>query len=129
MKKSTVVFIFTILILLLITSLNAGYIFNKIEIVHGPYLQQPSETTMTIMWMTNQKSDGIIEYGKKGSLDKKAVNIASYHNQLLEGMHQLLAIMGLKSINDINQTNLIYKDQKVKTFMHIDDYFKDSLIE
>jgi len=62
-------------------------------------------------------------------VEKKAVTITSYHNQLINGMHQLLAIMGLKSIKDINKNNLTFKDHKGKTYTNIDKYFKDTLID
>ena len=62
-------------------------------------------------------------------VEKKAVNITAYHNQLITGMHQLLAIMGLKSIDEISKKNLTYKDHKGKTYTNIDKYFKDTLID
>jgi len=60
-------------------------------------------------------------------VEKKAVNIASYHNQLIEGIHQLLAIMGVTNIKELNKTNLIFRDNKGKNYMNIDKYFQDNL--
>jgi len=47
-----------------------------VRIVAGPYLQSPSETSMTVMWITDEKCTSWIEYGQGESLDQKA-----YHSQ------------------------------------------------
>jgi len=41
-------------------------------IVAGPYLQNPSRTSMTVMWITDQKCTSWVEYGTGESLDEKA---------------------------------------------------------
>ena len=60
-------------------------------------------------------------------VEKKAETIASYHEQLLKGIHQLLAIMGLDCIDKINKSNLIFRDHKGKNYMDIDNYFQETL--
>ncbi len=42
------------------------------EIIVGPYLQQPSETSMTVMWITDCNCVSWVEYGQSESLDRKA---------------------------------------------------------
>lgn len=45
---------------------------NAIEIVVGPYLQAPSETSMTVMWITDVNAVSWVEHGTGESLDQKA---------------------------------------------------------
>jgi len=42
------------------------------QIVVGPYLQAPSETSMTMMWITDANCVSWVEYGQGESLDQKA---------------------------------------------------------
>jgi len=62
-------------------------------------------------------------------IEQKAKNIASYHNQMVYGIRNLLAIMGLKDISEIGKKNLIFKDHTGKTYMNVDRYFKESLVD
>ena len=62
-------------------------------------------------------------------VEKKAKNVASYHGQLIYGIRNLLAIMGLDHIKKLNKDYLIFKDSKGKTYMDIDRYFEEALIE
>lgn len=62
-------------------------------------------------------------------VEKKAQNVASYHKQLLLGIKNMLAIMGVNHIKKLNKSHLIFKDQSGKTYMNIDKYFQDSLVE
>jgi acid phosphatase type 7 len=50
-------------------------------IVHGPYLQGPRETSITIVWYTNKRCLSWVEYGEGRALDKKAVGA---HHGLLD---------------------------------------------
>jgi glutamate synthase domain-containing protein 2 len=60
--------------------------------------------------------------------EKKAVNVASYHNQLLQGVRQLLAVVGVNHLSKLNQSHLFFKDHTGKTYMDVERYFKESLI-
>ncbi len=62
-------------------------------------------------------------------VEQKARNVASYHKQLLIGVHNLLAIVGVNHISKLNKTHLIFKDHTGKTYMNVDKYFQESLIE
>ncbi len=62
-------------------------------------------------------------------VEKKARNVASYHEQLLAGIRNLLAVIGVNHISKLNKSHLIFKDHTGKTYMNIDKYFKDSLVE
>lgn len=42
------------------------------RIVVGPYLQAPSETSMTVMWITDVNAVSWVEYGQDESLDQRA---------------------------------------------------------
>ncbi len=61
--------------------------------------------------------------------EQKARNVASYHEQLLSGMRNLLAIMGVRKISELNKSHLIFKDHKGKTYMNVDRYFKESIVD
>ncbi|MDF1884098.1 FMN-binding glutamate synthase family protein [Sulfurimonas sp. SAG-AH-194-C21] len=61
--------------------------------------------------------------------EKKAINVASYHGQLVYGIRNLLAIMGLKDIRELSKSNLIFKDHTGKTYMNVNHYFEESVVE
>jgi len=62
-------------------------------------------------------------------VEKKAKNIASYHDQLLHGIQGLLAIMGVNSLEKLNKKNLVFKDKTGKTYQDVDAYFEEMLSE
>ena len=62
-------------------------------------------------------------------VEKKARNIASYHGQMLAGIRGLLAVMGVNELGKLNKKNLIFKDHTGKTYMNVDRYFEESLVE
>jgi len=62
-------------------------------------------------------------------IEKKANNVASYHKQLLVGIRNLLAVMGVKIISELSKENLIFKDYAGKTYMNIEHYFEEALID
>ncbi len=43
-------------------------------------------------------------------IEKKAINIARYHAQLVDGLKALLAVMGLDDIKKLRQEHLVYKE-------------------
>lgn len=61
-------------------------------------------------------------------VDKKAANIASYHSQMIHGIHQLLAIIGINHISKLDKSHLVFQDHTSKIYLDIDTYFKDSLL-
>lgn len=61
--------------------------------------------------------------------EQKAKNVASYHRQLLDGIRNLLAVMGVKSISELDKSNLIFKDHTGKTYMNVDRYFQESIVD
>ena len=68
MKKCTLCIISIIIAILAVPAI-------AIEIVAGPYLQAPTETSMTIMWMTDIASTANVEYGSGDSLGNKAFDV------------------------------------------------------
>ena len=62
-------------------------------------------------------------------VEKKARNIASYHGQMLSGIRGLLAVMGLDSLQKLSKENLIFKDNTGKTYMDVECYFKEALVD
>ena len=45
---------------------------HALSIVAGPYLQNPSETAMTVMWITDARCTSWVEYGATDQLDQRA---------------------------------------------------------
>ncbi|MEA3370370.1 MAG: FMN-binding glutamate synthase family protein [Campylobacterota bacterium] len=62
-------------------------------------------------------------------VEKKALNVASYHAQMLAGVRNLLAVVGVDDLSKLNKTHLIFKDHTGKTYMNVNKYFKESLVE
>ena len=62
-------------------------------------------------------------------VEKKARNVASYHEQLLSGIRNLLAVIGVNHISKLNKSHLIFKDHTGRTYMNIDKYFEESLVD
>ena len=44
---------------------------SAVQIVAGPYLQAPTETSMTVMWLTDHGCTSWVEFGQGDSLDRK----------------------------------------------------------
>jgi glutamate synthase domain-containing protein 2 len=61
-------------------------------------------------------------------VEKKAINIASYHSQMLSGIRGLLAVMGIDCLDKLSKKNLMFKDHTGKTYTDVDKYFEESLI-
>ena len=61
-------------------------------------------------------------------VEKKAKNVASYHGQLIYGIRNLLAIMGVNHISKLSKKHLIFKDHTGKTYMDVTQYFEESIV-
>ena len=68
---------------------------EDVRITTGPYLQNPSETSMTVMWLTSRNTTGWVEYGEVGSALKQA---ADSHYGLIDANERIHRVMlnGLK---------------------------------
>src|SRR5690348_33205 len=73
--------LFVLFLGLILAGNSAGAIeiasINRLAIVSGPVLQGASDTSMTITWVTDRDSTGIVEYGEPGGGLKTA--FASRH--------------------------------------------------
>jgi len=60
---------------LTLASLSGGIIAAEepLSITHGPYLQQPDQTSMTVVWFTNRPCVSKLEYGTGDKPDRVAV--------------------------------------------------------
>ncbi len=58
---------------------------------------------------------------------KEGGEIASYHLNLLKGIQVMLAVMGLKSINELDKTQLTFKSENGEIFFDIEKYFHHKL--
>ena len=58
---------------------------------------------------------------------KKGKEIANYHANLIKGMKMLMAVMGVKSIKDLNKSYLTFKNRNGEIFFNVDEYFHNKL--
>ncbi|MGM0533697.1 MAG: glutamate synthase-related protein, partial [Campylobacterota bacterium] len=58
---------------------------------------------------------------------KNAAEIANYHRNLNRGIKMILAIMGIKSINDLKKANLTFKSVTGEIYFDLDKYFHKKL--
>jgi glutamate synthase domain-containing protein 2 len=64
---------------------------------------------------------------KKYFVHKQAKKVANYHKNLLKSVKGLLAIMGLRSVTELNKHRLMFVDKDAKVYDNIDDVFKRKL--
>ena len=64
---------------------------------------------------------------KKYFVHKQAKKVTNYHNNLIKGVKGMLAIMGLKNVNELNKHRLMFIDKDTKVYDNIDDVFKRKL--
>lgn len=57
---------------ILLTGFLLSGVAGAARIMVGPYLQAPSETSMTVMWITDANCVSWVEYGQGESLDQRA---------------------------------------------------------
>ncbi len=58
---------------------------------------------------------------------KQAKSIAHYHNNLIKGMKVILAVMGVKHVQELNKKQLTFKNRTGEIFFDIDQYFHQKL--
>ncbi len=58
---------------------------------------------------------------------RKGEEIANYHANLIKGVKTLLAVMGVKNINDLDKKHLTFKNRSGEIFFDIDNYFHQKL--
>ncbi len=58
---------------------------------------------------------------------KQGKNIANYHNNLIKGIKTILAVMGKKSIHNIDKSDLTYVDRQGHIYFDICAYFENKL--
>lgn len=58
---------------------------------------------------------------------KEGIEIGNYHRNLLKGIKVMLAVMGIKSIQELNKNYLTFKDHNGEIYFDIDKYFKQKL--
>ena len=59
--------------------------------------------------------------------EKRASEIASYHHALTEGVANLLAVMGIRKLDELDREKLIFKDHTGRTYTDINRYFEEGL--
>ncbi len=64
---------------------------------------------------------------KKYFVHKQSKKVRDYHKNLLKGVKGLLAVMGLKNINQLNKHRIIFLDKDSKVHDNIDDVFSRRL--
>ncbi|AQT70282.1 Calcineurin-like phosphoesterase [Anaerohalosphaera lusitana] len=68
---------------------------TDMQFLAGPYLQAPTETSMTIMWITDKKSTAEVHWGEDESLGKKAISITDGQIDANERIHKV-TVTGLE---------------------------------
>ncbi len=58
---------------------------------------------------------------------KQAGSIANYHHNLIKGMKVILAVMGIKHVQELNKKQLTFKNKTGEIFFDIDTYFHHKL--
>jgi len=58
---------------------------------------------------------------------KEGQEIGNYHKNLIKGMKVVLAVMGIKNINELNKSHLTFKNQNAEIYFDIDKYFHQKL--
>jgi len=58
---------------------------------------------------------------------KQGIEIANYHNNLIKGMKTILAVMGKKSINELEKESLTYVNRQGHIYFNINEYFANKL--
>ena len=61
-------------VLALVAFAFSPFALAEIALTAGPYLQNPGETSVSVMWITSASSTATVEYGIGDELDKKAVS-------------------------------------------------------
>jgi len=54
---------------------------------------------------------------------RKAGEIANYHNNLLKGIKNMLAVMGIKNVTDLNRRYLTFRNESGEIYFDVDIYF------
>jgi len=58
---------------------------------------------------------------------KQGEKIGNYHHNLIKSMKVVLAVMGIKSIQDLDKSRLTFKNRNGEVFFDIDLYFRQKL--
>jgi len=58
---------------------------------------------------------------------KEGIEIGNYHKNLIKSMKTILAVMGIKSIKDLNKRLLTFKNRSGEIYFDIDTYFHQKL--
>ncbi|MDF2673678.1 MAG: Calcineurin-like phosphoesterase [Clostridiales bacterium] len=126
--------IFKFLTAALVTILIALYALNfgAVKITSGPYIQYVDNSNVAIIWTTNKKSTGYVEYGRnEGNLKKinpstngivdantKIHKVIIPANNLNESVYRV----GSTKISDYFQNNVEYGNTSVSDFKKFTNY-------
>ncbi len=68
MKKYNLGVVFSLMITILLLSMATARTGLALEIIKGPYLQNVTQTEITIMWETSESASAQVQYGNQGAL-------------------------------------------------------------
>lgn len=68
MKKYNLGVVFSLMITILLLSMATAKTGLALEIIKGPYLQNVTQTEITIMWETSESASAQVQYGNQGAL-------------------------------------------------------------
>ena len=58
---------------------------------------------------------------------KEGKEIGNYHKNIVKNMKVVMAVMGIKNINQLNKSQLTFKNQNGEIYFDIDKYFHQKL--
>lgn len=62
-------------------------------------------------------------------VDQKAQRVANYHHHMVEGIRGLMAIMGVRTLAELQHSHLRFKDHTGKSYRDIETYFGEAIGE
>jgi predicted phosphodiesterase len=121
----------SLITLISLTTLLFGISYDSnINITSGPYIQYIAEETFAVMWTTNEKSTGFLEYGyDESSLEKMELSEhgliqanTKVHKVIVSEMTEgMIFRVGSTDIKDYFQNNVVYGKTVYSDFVSYED--------
>jgi len=80
-------------VFIVLAPILVSHSLNSFTLISGPYLQSPSQTSMTVMWLTSKDSKGYVEFGqgdvkqnKRQNASHGLVDVGRIHKVVLNGL-------------------------------------------
>jgi len=60
-------------------------------------------------------------------IGQKARRVANYHRHMVEGIRGLMAIMGVRTLAELDQSRLTFKDHRGRSYRDVNAYFEEAM--